>query len=142
MRRFMIWEPTLAAPDKRTLIDTVAVYLAQHGLIPLERCRGLAEALMEREDLGDTLAAENMAIPHAACPDAGEGVFLFVKLARPLADWSAGAQVDRFVFTVLPPEPSEEDGEAVKRFFTALADDDVIGVYSRGDRDEVASNFL
>lgn len=141
MRRLMVWNPTLAAPDKRTLIDTVATFLAQHGVVPLGARETLAEALMEREDLGNTLAAPNMAIPHATCPAVEEGAFVFVKLASPIADWAPGAAVDRFVFTVLPPDPDPEDGEAVRSFFTALADDDVIAAYSGGDATRVESLF-
>lgn len=141
MKRLMVWNPVLSAPDKRTLIDTVAVFLAQHGIVPLERQGELADALMEREDLGGTLIAEHLAIPHATCPYVDEGAFVFVKLAEPIDDWAEGAHVDRFVFTVLHPEPESADGEAVRRFFTDLADDDVLAIYEAGDHTSVTRLF-
>ena len=142
MRRLMVWEPTLGAPDKRTLIEAVAVYLAQHGVVPLDAREGLAEALAAREEIGDTMVASNLAIPHAASPAVEEGAMVFVKLAEPIVDWNPGHNAARFVFTVMPEEPGEEDGEAVRSFFTSLADDDVLDAFVHGGRERIAERFL
>ena len=128
MKRLMVWEPALAANDKHTLISSVAESLAQQGVV-------------SREDLGNTLIATNTAIPHATCPAVTAGAFVYVKLAEPLLDWSEGAAVDRFVFTVVPEQPSADDGEAVKRFFTSLADDAVLNVFSTGSQESVTQIF-
>ena len=103
MKRLMVWEPALAANDKHTLISSVAESLAQQGVVPFGEQDALVEALVAREDLGNTLIATNTAIPHATCPAVTEGAFVYVKLAEPLLDWSEGAAVDRFVFTMGKP---------------------------------------
>ena len=141
MKRLMVWEPALAANDKHTLISSVAESLAQQGVVSFGEQDALVEALVAREDLGNTLIATNTAIPHATCPAVTEGASVYLKLAEPLLDWSEGAAVDRFVFTVVPEQPSADDGEAVKRFFTSLADDAVLNVFSTGSQESVTQIF-
>ena len=81
MKRLMVWEPALAANDKHTLISSVAESLAQQGVVPFGEQDALVEALVAREDLGNTLIATNTAIPHAPCPAVTEGAFVYVKRA-------------------------------------------------------------
>ena len=63
MKRLMVWEPALAANDKHTLISSVAESLAQQGVVSFGEQDALVEALVAREDLGNTLIATNTAIP-------------------------------------------------------------------------------
>ena len=82
MKRLMVWEPALAANDKHTLISSVAESLAQQGVVSFGEQDALVEALVAREDLGNTLIATNTAIPHATCPAVTEGAFVYVKTRR------------------------------------------------------------
>lgn len=135
MRRFMIWNPPSAVPDKRALIDMAADYLAAQGAVTDRRAA--AEAIRERERLGDTMIAANLAIPHAMSEAVREATMLFVALEHGLDDWQPGRRVDRYLFTLIPPDAPADDLAGIRDLYLRLADDRTLDALAGGGRPTV-----
>lgn len=135
MKQLILWEPTFAIPDKPTLIKNVIAYLAGQDLI-VGQTAAIA-AINQRESLGNTLIAPNLAIPHVKSSAIKQAVLLFVKLTDTLTDWQVGAQVDRYIFTLIPENCAISDLAALKDFYIRIANDQAIKALSGGNQAEV-----
>ncbi|MCI1241134.1 MAG: PTS sugar transporter subunit IIA [Bifidobacterium subtile] len=140
MKALIVWEPQWYAYDAGSLIEAMAQYLESRGLI--KDGERVAAALRQRESLGNTLIADNLAVPHAQSDAAGEAIMLFVKLREALPGWQGVATVDRWVVTLLPEQPSEHDAAVLKNFFRRLADERVVQTLVIGEYDEVRGTLL
>lgn len=139
MKRMIVWEPGCQIADGMALLDMVTGYLLRHDLITDREA--VAEAVMRREDLGNDLVAPNVAIPHAQNPAVKQTVLLLVKLDHALHDWSEGSAVDRFIFSLIPPNPSIDDVSELKEFYSSVADDRVMQKLSSGNQREIRTIF-
>ncbi|MCI1661161.1 PTS sugar transporter subunit IIA [Bifidobacterium psychraerophilum] len=139
MRRLLLWEPNWQVHDKAALLSKVSQYLFDERMIV--DADAITRALTTREDLGNDLVAPNVAIPHAQHAAVEHAVMLMVKLRHPLLDWCPGADVDRYVFSLIPPTPSARDAGELKEFYTDIADDQVMDRLSLGDQREIRTIF-
>lgn len=139
MKRMLLWEPNWQLHDKAALLSKVSQYLLDEKAIT--DADEVTQALAMREDLGNDLVAPNIAIPHAQHAAVKHAVLLLVKLKHPLQDWCSGADVDRYIFSLIPPNPSACDAGELKEFYTAIADDQVMDRLSLGDQREIRTIF-
>ncbi|MCH4208525.1 PTS sugar transporter subunit IIA [Bifidobacterium sp.] len=140
MKSLIAWEPQWCAHDADSLVESMAQYLESRGLI--NDGKRVAAALRQRESFGNTLIADNLAVPHAQSDAADEAIMLFVKLREALSGWQGVATVDRLIVTLLPERPSEHDAAVLKNFFQRLADERITQTFSVGECDEVRETLL
>lgn len=89
-------------------------------------------ALNHREEIGNTLLAANLAVPHVQDSTVLSPVIVFVANQHPLTDWQDGAAVDRFIFVLLPMKCPATDSMFIKQLFISLADDTIMDLLAHG----------
>ena len=110
----------LAAPDKRTVLETLAARaaaLAGHDAAEVTR------VILDREALGSTGFGAGTAIPHGRLPDLDRIVAVAARLAAPV-DYAAldGLPVDLVVLMLAPTGAGADHLKALARVSRALRD--------------------
>src|SRR5690606_3693885 len=111
----------VSARNKRSRLEMMAAKAAVRLGRPEEEILNVLEA---REELGSTVVAEGVAIPHAQLPDAASPLVLFARTERPI-DFDAGdAEPVDLVFVVLwPAEDAKGLLDAMSEICRALRDE-------------------
>lgn len=135
MKQLFSWDGPLQAENKASLFTDIAAYLQQEKLVADPSA--IVAALNERENLGNTLVAPGVAVPHIQDEAVKEATMLFVKLPRAIADWQAGQAAGRFIFVLLPKHSPQRDLIIFKNLFLKLADERAIDTVANGDRQQV-----
>ncbi|MCP9311686.1 PTS sugar transporter subunit IIA [Liquorilactobacillus satsumensis] len=135
MKKIILWEPSFTVLNKASLLEAITDYLVKHGLIKDQKEAIIA--INKRENLGSTLIAPNLAIPHLKSYAIREAALIFVKLQNTLTDWQKDSQVERFIFTIVPEKCPVADLKMLKYFYIKLADDKKMEIFSHGSQKEI-----
>jgi len=140
--RFSDADVTLGASvrNKRNLLETLAAKAAERLGRPAEEILHVLEA---REELGSTVVAEGVAIPHAQLPGAASPLVLFARTERPI-DFDAGdAEPIDLVFVVLwPAEDAKGLLDAMSEICRPLRDDRLLRQLRSAETPEDAIGIL
>lgn len=137
MKIIVDWEQNYQSSTSDALLQEVTDSLYQKGIV--ESASKTLAAINQRRQIGDTLVAANVAVPHIQSSTVKQAIILFVKLSAGLSDYQPGYQVDRFVFILLPQAAAKDDLQYFKRLFIQLADETVMNILSHGDYVSVAN---
>src|SRR5579871_4014405 len=103
IRREMV-VPALKATDKRSILEELAAYMADHH--PRIDRGGLAKVLVEREQLASTAIGEGVAIPHGKLASVGEIVACLGRAPSGVDFDSMDGQPTYLFFVLVAPESS------------------------------------
>src|SRR5688572_20283431 len=144
IRREMI-VPTLAAKDKRGILEELAAHVA--SISPKIDRATLARVLIEREALASTAIGEGVAIPHGKLPAVGEIVACLGRAPGGVDFDSMDGQPTFLFFVLIAPENSTgahlkalarisrvfKDAEFRRRLLAAPDADSMFSVISEED---------
>lgn len=128
MKLLIYWDTNFAS--KAELFRKIATELKSHGLVT--DIQQTIAALNHREQIGNTLLANNLAVPHVQESLVVKPVLIFVKNKQPLLDWQEGAEVNRFIFVLLPMDCPSADSNFIRQLFISLADDSLMATLAHG----------
>jgi PTS system nitrogen regulatory IIA component len=103
IRREMV-VPALTATDKRSILEELAAYMADHH--PRIDRAGLSRVLIEREQLASTAIGEGVAIPHGKLASVGEIVACLGRAPAGVDFDSMDGQPTYLFFVLVAPESS------------------------------------
>jgi PTS system nitrogen regulatory IIA component len=103
IRREMV-VPALKATDKRSILEELAAYMAEHH--PRIDRGALAKVLIEREQLASTAIGEGVAIPHGKLGTVGEIVACLGRAPSGVDFDSMDGQPTFLFFVLVAPESS------------------------------------
>lgn len=135
MKRLVKWMTSFTGDDQMAVLQFVGNMLQQRGLIG--DAAEIQQEFLQREEKGNTILSDNLAIPHTQSPLVNEAALLYLRLPLPVV-WDATQEVSRFVFILLPEKAAKSDLLAMKDFFIQLADDHVMTFLASGTRQEVS----
>ena len=112
------------ATDKTELLNEMAGWLADAGLIDESGRRTLAERLIQREQMGSTCVGRRLALPHSHLESLSDPVIGFARLVRPI-DFGPpeGLEVDLVFLLVVPSGDTLLELRAISKLCRVLKDD-------------------
>lgn len=135
MKRFIQWESSIDGHDRNAVFNYVSRFLVKHGIA--DDVDNLRQHFLTRERQGNTVIADNLAIPHTQSSDIKQAAMLYLRAPQPVA-WNDGQEIGRFIFILLPEQAAKSDLLEMKNFFIQMANAQTMEWLADGTYHEVS----
>lgn len=130
------WELT----TKNELFDAIGRYISSLNIVKSPSI--LIEELHQREIIGNSMIAEEVALPHVESQNIKESTVVFVRLKKSIRNWdSQNNSASVFLFLLIKENETQTLLQPIKTLMKLLADDGIVSSLINGNEKQVEKIF-